>query len=527
MKMNPFPKFVLIAVIVSAIIFGIMQLIKVPAVKNLVAPEGKQATTSVSKDVKKAMKDGAEIVNVGVVTWGGYAGGQYFNNGFNPSKDSRYFSEYGIFVKFQVLDDFNASRAAWKKGEVDLMWVTADAYPTETAGLIDAGYNPRFIFQADWSRKGDAIVAINGINSVADLSGKKIAVAPGTPSHSLLLKTLEANNMSYENITPVIVPSAIDAAAMFKAGKVDAAVVWSPDDADCVRTVRGSKVLISTGTAPFIIADGFFVNAQTLEKKHDAIVSFVEGFLRGAAEINTDPAAKQKAIQILMTGLNLDQQLAENAINNVRLTTFGDNLNFFGLNQSYTGVKGEDLYNQMGKMYSSIKVGDSFLAPSNLPAWRNVTDLSIIREIQSRGKLTSAGDAAEGEIKFTKASQKDITATALSRKSLTVTFATGSAALDQNAKLIIEMGFVDIAKQFASARIRIIGHTDNVGSREGNISLSKKRAKSVADFLVSEYGFDSNRFIIDGKGPDEPASTNDTEEGRAANRRTEFQLLNN
>ena len=526
MTIKPFPKFMLIAAIVGAVLFGIMNLMKVSAVKNLVAPEGKQTVSAVSRDVKKAMKDGAEIVNVGVVTWGGYAGGQFFNNGFNPSKDSRYFTEYGIFVKFQLLDDFNASRAAWKKGEVDLLWVTADAYSTETAGLIDAGYEPKLIFQADWSRGGDAIVSIMGVNSVADLKGKRIAFAPGTPSNTFLLKTLETNNMEYSDIIPVIVPSAIDAAAMFKAGKVDAAVVWSPDDADCVRTVRGSKVLVSTAKATHIIADGFYVNAKTIEKKHDAIVSCIEGWMRGAAEINTDPAAKQKAIEILMAGLNIDHQLAETSINNVRLTTFGDNLNFFGLNPEYTGVKGEDLYNQMGRMYSKIKVNESVLAPANLPAWRNVTDMSIIREIQKRGKLTSASDAAEGEIKFAKAEQKDISAPALSRKSLTVTFSTGSAVLDQNAKLIIEMGFVDIAKQFANARIRIIGHTDNVGNRPSNISLSKRRAKAVADFLANEYRFDPNRFIIDGKGPDEPVSTNDTDAGRAMNRRTEFQLLN-
>jgi NitT/TauT family transport system substrate-binding protein len=74
-------------------------------------------------------------------------------------------------------------------------------------------------------------------------------------------------------------------------------------------------------------------------------------------------------------------------------------------------------------------------------------------------------------------------------------------------------------------KVRIEGNTDNVGSPDMNRDLSKKRAKSVADYLVKTYNFDPNRFIIVGNGPDKPVATNNTEEGKAANRRTEFQLL--
>ena len=69
------------------------------------------------------------------------------------------------------------------------------------------------------------------------------------------------------------------------------------------------------------------------------------------------------------------------------------------------------------------------------------------------------------------------------------------------------------------------GYTVDGGSADMNRDLSKKRAKSVADYLVKTYNFDPNRFIIVGNGPDKPVATNSTEEGRAANRRTEFQLL--
>jgi len=109
------------------------------------------------------------IIKVGVVTWGGYAGGQYFNEGFEPSKQSRFYKDYGFALEFKVLDDFVASREAWKQDEVDLLWATIDAFPTESGAL--GQFDPVVLFQADWSRGGDAIIARRGINSVEDLRG--------------------------------------------------------------------------------------------------------------------------------------------------------------------------------------------------------------------------------------------------------------------------------------------------------------------------------------------------------------------
>jgi outer membrane protein OmpA-like peptidoglycan-associated protein len=71
------------------------------------------------------------------------------------------------------------------------------------------------------------------------------------------------------------------------------------------------------------------------------------------------------------------------------------------------------------------------------------------------------------------------------------------------------------------ATIVISGHTDNVGSDEDNRTLSQKRAQSVKDWLV-EKGINAGRMKVVGKGEAEPMATNDTEEGRAQNRRMEF-----
>ena len=58
-----------------------------------------------------------------------------------------------------------------------------------------------------------------------------------------------------------------------------------------------------------------------------------------------------------------------------------------------------------------------------------------------------------------------------------------------------------------------------------NQELSLKRAKAVADFLAQEYKFDKNRFVAVGNGPSKPVASNDTAEGKAKNRRTDFELI--
>lgn len=73
-------------------------------------------------------------------------------------------------------------------------------------------------------------------------------------------------------------------------------------------------------------------------------------------------------------------------------------------------------------------------------------------------------------------------------------------------------------------RIRIIGHTDAVGSEEDNLRLSEGRAQSVKDNIVSR-GISADRIETLGKGESEPRADNDTEEGRAQNRRVEFEIL--
>ncbi len=75
-----------------------------------------------------------------------------------------------------------------------------------------------------------------------------------------------------------------------------------------------------------------------------------------------------------------------------------------------------------------------------------------------------------------------------------------------------------------SIKVELSGHTDNVGSDDSNQKLSENRAKAVVDYLIQK-GIPAGRMIYKGYGEAQPIATNDTEEGRQENRRTEFKVL--
>jgi outer membrane protein OmpA-like peptidoglycan-associated protein len=82
---------------------------------------------------------------------------------------------------------------------------------------------------------------------------------------------------------------------------------------------------------------------------------------------------------------------------------------------------------------------------------------------------------------------------------------------------------VDFLKQNKTVEIEISGHTDSKGSDEYNENLSQGRSQAVVDYLI-EQGIDTNRLSAHGYGESKPVDTNDTEEGRANNRRVEFTI---
>ena len=84
----------------------------------------------------------------------------------------------------------------------------------------------------------------------------------------------------------------------------------------------------------------------------------------------------------------------------------------------------------------------------------------------------------------------------------------------------------DVIKKYDETDILIEGHTDNTGAEDYNQDLSEKRADAVKRFLIAQ-GVDPTRLTAVGYGEEQPLEDNDSESGRAANRRVEVAIYAN
>jgi len=103
-----------------------------------------------------------------------------------------------------------------------------------------------------------------------------------------------------------------------------------------------------------------------------------------------------------------------------------------------------------------------------------------------------------------------------------VTFATDSADISSSFYEVLDSVAL-VVNEFDKTYVDVIGHTDSTGSAEYNQGLSVRRARSVADYLISQQVI-PERLVVTGMGQDQPIAPNDTPEGRALNRRVEIVL---
>src|SRR5262245_31699469 len=112
---------------------------------------------------------------VAINTWAGHSPGVVFNGGLDPGPASLYKKQFGFDVKFVLLEDPAAKLAAFRKGDVDIMWNTIDNWAREASVLAEQNQQAKSIIMQDWSRGGDGIVSLAGIKSMEDLKGRKIS----------------------------------------------------------------------------------------------------------------------------------------------------------------------------------------------------------------------------------------------------------------------------------------------------------------------------------------------------------------
>jgi NitT/TauT family transport system substrate-binding protein len=451
---------------------------------------------------------------VGINTWAGHAPGIVFNNGMDPNPGSQYKTKYGLDVRFVLLEDPAGKLAAFRTGQVDIMWNTVDNWAREASVLAAENKQAKSIIMQDWSRGGDGIVALSSIRSVEDLKGKKIACTQFTPSHFLLLYLLSQSGLSPEDRAGVernimFTNDAPAAAAAFTAKQVDAAVTWEPDLSGAV-TARGAEahVLVSTQAATNIIADTLCARQELIDQAPETVRDFVRGWLDGIEMIKNNPNG---SYEVIGKALKLDNETVSGMLSGLKLTPYADNAQFYGL----TGSKAhyETLFDTAFVIWRKKGLVQKTV---NAKDWADTRFLQAVASAYPGQKVEEAPVVAKAP------SSKDVP---ILHQQIQIQFTPGSDEIMPGSYLLLDK-LGETMTSFGNTVLRIEGNTDSTGSASVNVPLSEKRAQSVKKYIVQNFpNIPPERFQTIGRGSSNPIAENTTEAGRQQNRRTDIKVI--
>jgi outer membrane protein OmpA-like peptidoglycan-associated protein/ABC-type amino acid transport substrate-binding protein len=451
---------------------------------------------------------------VAINTWAGHGPGIVYNNGLDPNDNSSFKKKFGLEVKFVLIEDPAAKLAAFRKGDVDIMWDTMDNWAREASILAENNQKAKSFIMQDWSRGGDGIVSLASINSVEQLKGHKIACTQFTPSHFLLLYLLSQSGLSPADRAEVekniiFATDAPAAAAMFKAKQVDAAVIWEPDLSASV-AARGDEahVLVSTTAATNIIADTLVARQDIIDKAPDTVRDFVHGWFEGIDSIKQDPTG---SYNIIGKALKLDADTVSGMLSGLKLTGYADNAQFYGLSG--------------GKSHAETLFDTAFVI------WRKkglVTRPVEAKDwIDTRFVQALAGDYPGAKVEEPKLSAKAPSANdrAILNKQIEVHFTPGSDEIMPGSFFVLD-ALGETMTSFGNTYLRVEGNTDATGNPTANMSLSQRRALAVKNYVTKNFpNVEAARFQTIGRGSSNPIADNATEAGRQLNRRTEIKVV--
>ena len=443
----------------------------------------------------------------------------------------------GVNLEFIFIEEPDKKNAALQSGEADAIWSTTDELPINLPGFAKAQVDVASFVQIDYSRGGDACIAIGSVKTPRDMLTHKGAVLKYSPDHTVLEFFLNNGDLTPAELVKAranISYSMDDytyARNLFCQGKIDVACLWEPDVslALACRTAEKPYRMFSTKEADTLVADNLIARNSFLNNHPDVAEKIARVFIKGA-EIGT--ANKPAAAKLISTveprfaqELKYDATLA--SLDWVRWNDLGDNVAYFGVDG--TPPKFDAIYKQADTIWSEYKEpnGDEALQQRFSPTkFRNGTFIKAIYEsekTQRHNDALATGKAAapiEAEKPVYKP-EEIATAAPVLKKAITINFDTGSTELDIGARAVLKAQVMTQVGLVQALGIRVEGNTDDTGNAAKNKVLSKKRADAVVAFLVSQ-GLDASRAVSQGNGPDSPTCNAKTPDCRAANRRTDI-----
>jgi NitT/TauT family transport system substrate-binding protein len=481
---------------------------------TLVERSGIPAVSGVS-DYAKPMKDGKPVVEFPINVWPGWAPIIMANAGLEPSDDSVFAKKYGFYVRLSIVDDPVKARDLFASGQSHILWGTLDMIALFAPELVkDSRTVPVVCQQIDFSAGGDGVVSRGEIRNINDLrsSGgkrKKVVLAQNSPSHYLIMSLLIDAGIDPADVDFKWASDAPSAAKIFvQDPSFDAFVGWSPDIYVVTDKLKGTRLVVTTGTANHLIADVWAVRNDFYRDHPEIVSGLVQGIFEGMDMVRKDPKV---AAQALAKAFNLPAEDCGKMIGSdggvadgdAHLTNYRENSKFFL--DPFNPANFEVVWNSASTIYKSLGTINSTVPAAKVKASKVLAAMAdAYKDVRDLSQPTFRPDA------LTKLSAEAGSGQVLT-KSVMISFEPNKSVLNAEYDSTIPATLEEIGKlagRFGNAYIIIEGNTD--ASRKGIVppdlvrQLSYDRADAVRKAIMEKYKFDPNKFKVVGNGWDNP-----------------------
>jgi outer membrane protein OmpA-like peptidoglycan-associated protein len=312
----------------------------------------------------------------------------------------------------------------------------------------------------------------------------------------------------------------------------DAFVGWSPDIYNVTEKLKGTRLVVTTGTANHLIADVWAVRNDFYRDHPEIVAGLVQGIFEGMDSVRKDPT---NAARALATAFKIPEEDCKNMVGkdggitegDAHLTNYRENAKFFL--DPFNPANFEVVWNSASTIYKSLGTISVVVPPAKVKASKVLAGLSeAYKDVRDLSQPTFKPDA------LTKLSAEAGPGQILT-KAVMISFEPNKSTLNPEYDTTIPATLEEIGKlagRFGNAYIIIEGNTD--ASRKGIVpadlvrQLSYDRADAVRKSIMEKYKFDPNKFKVVGNGWDNPlpASTDPSNaDHNKRNRRVEVKVF--
>ena len=262
-------------------------------------------------------------VSLGYSAWPGYFPWQI-------AQDENIFKENNVSVDLKWFDGYLESITTLTSEKIDANNQTL----VDTVSSAAGGADQVIVLTNDISTGNDKIIAREGINSIADLKGKKVAAEEGTVDHFLLLLGMEKAGLSPKDIQFVPLETG-KAATAFVGGQVDAVAVFAPFTTQALK-LKGSKELFSSKEFPGAASDHLVLTRKFVDANPTQVQAMVDSWFDALEFIKTNP---DRANEIMAKRAGVTVEEYKGYAEGTKILSIEENLKSFEEGKDWASMK--------------------------------------------------------------------------------------------------------------------------------------------------------------------------------------------